>query len=94
MHQAAISIYFVFERVLRSSGFASDFKHTSTVVSTICCTNILVVGKRGCPSAAFMSEARIRTLSCLSQDVGYPVWQQQRGAPGFKGRRKWPVDGE
>lgn len=30
----------------------------------------------------------------VSQDVGYPVWQQQRRALGFKGRRKWSRDGE
>lgn len=32
--------------------------------------------------------------SCLSQDVGYPVWQWEKGAPGFKGSRKWSGDGE
>lgn len=40
----------------------------------------------GCWSTDFVSGATSRAPSCLSQDVGYPVWKQQRGAPGFKGR--------
>lgn len=38
----------------------------------------------GCWSADLCLGLAERASSCLSQDVGYPVWQQQSGAPASK----------
>lgn len=38
-----------------------------------------------CLEHAIASGAEGGALSCLSQDVGYPVWLLERGLPSFKG---------
>lgn len=45
----------------------------------------------GCCNADFLSGSWSRALSCLSQDVGYPVWQEQKG---FQRQEEVVWDGE